>query len=276
LAREDGPGYRPGRARARFLSRPGAGDTLLPVNAIETTCDARYQLKADPHSSHSLIVALLGAGQGRRLLDAGAADGFLAEILTGRGFIVTAVERDPVQADRARGRCHEVIVGDLAEAAPALPGPFDAIVYGDVLEHLADPRGTLVAVNRHLGPGGLVVVSVPNVAHLYVRLSLLAGRFEYADRGILDRTHLRFFTRRSFLALLAEAGLDVETLRVTPVPLGLVVPRRLHGGWLTVAQALNAWASRRWPRGLAYQFVAACRLAESAGAARRRARSAGA
>jgi SAM-dependent methyltransferase len=222
-----------------------------------------YQLKEDPHSSHGAIVALLGDGGGRRLLDAGAADGFLAEVLTERGWIVTAVERDPVQAERARGRCHEVIVGDLVEVAPKLPGPFAAIVYGDVLEHLADPAPTLASVDQHLGPGGRVVVSVPNVAHLYVRLSLLAGRFEYADRGILDRTHLRFFTRRSFLALLAEAGLAVDILRVTPVPLPLVVPRRLHGGWLDVAHRLSAWAARCWPCGLAYQFVAVCRPVSS-------------
>ena len=218
-----------------------------------------YQLKDDPYSSHSVIVSLLGAGGGRHLLDVGAADGFLAELLTACGWIVTALERDPVQAERARGRCHEVIVGDLAEAAPKLPGPFAAVVFGDVLEHLADPLGALTSVNRHLGPGGLVIVSVPNVAHLYVRLSLLAGRFDYSDRGILDRTHLRFFTRRSFLALLTEAGLVVETFRVTPVPLPLVVPRHLHGRWLGIAHGLSAWTSRRWPRGLAYQFIAACR-----------------
>jgi SAM-dependent methyltransferase len=218
-----------------------------------------YQLKDDPHSSHTAILALLGPGEGRRVLDAGAADGFLAELLTDRGFVVTAVERDPVQADLARGRCHEVIVADLAEAGPKLPGPFDAIVYGDVLEHLSDPLTALTQVNRHLAPRGVVIASVPNVAHLWVRLSLAAGRFDYADRGILDRTHLRFFTRRTFLALLADAGLAVEDLRVTPVPLPLVVPRRLHGRWLHAVHGGSAWASRCWPTGLAYQFVAACR-----------------
>ncbi len=218
-----------------------------------------YQLKDDPYSSHSVILSLLGPGEGRRALDAGAADGFLAELLTRRGFTVTALERDPVQAERARGRCHEVIVADLAEAASKLSGPFDAIVYGDVVEHLSDPLTAFVSINRHLARGGLVVVSVPNVAHLWVRLSLLAGRFDYADRGILDRTHLRFFTRRTLLAFLAQAGLAVDELRVTPVPLPLVVPRRLHGGWLRAAHALSAWSARRWPGGLAYQFVAACK-----------------
>jgi len=218
-----------------------------------------YQLKDDPYSSHSAILALVGDGAGRRALDVGAADGFLSELLTMRGWTVTALERDPAQAERARPRCHEVVVADVGQAAGKLEGPFDAIVYGDVLEHLADPLAALAAVNQHLSPGGRVVVSVPNVAHLWVRLSLLAGRFQYADRGILDRSHLRFFTRRTLLAFLAEAELSVDELRVTPVPLPLAVPPRLHGGWLRATHALSAWTARWWPSGLAYQFVAACR-----------------
>jgi hypothetical protein len=106
-----------------------------------------------------------------------------------------------------------------------------------------------------------VIVSVPNVAHLWVRLSLALGRWDYADRGILDRTHLRFFTKRSFAALLRDAGLSVEELVATPVPLPLVVPPRLHGPLLDAVHALSAGAARAWKGGLAYQFVAVCRRA---------------
>ena len=221
-----------------------------------------YQLKDDPHSSHAVILSRLGEGRGRTALDVGAADGFLAERLTAQGWSVTALERDPELAARARGRCKEVVVADLESAPPPLPGPFDAIVYGDVLEHLRDPRATLLALDRALAPGGTVIVSVPNVAHLWVRLSLLVGRFDYADRGILDRTHLRFYTRRALLALLGEAGLTVVELAVTPVPLPLVVPLRWHGRWLERVHALSAGAARGWPGGLAYQFVAVCRARE--------------
>ena len=221
-----------------------------------------YQLKDDPHSSHSVILSRLGDGRGRRALDVDAADGFLAERLTAQGWSVTALERDPELAARARGRCKEVVVADLETAAPRLSGPFDAIVYGDVLEHLSDPRTTLLALDRTLAPGGTVIVSVPNIAHLWVRLSLLAGRFDYADRGILDRTHLRFFTRRTLLGLLREAGLQLLDLAVTPVPLPLVVPPRWHGRWLERVHALSAGAARGWPGGLAYQFVAVCRPME--------------
>ena len=221
-----------------------------------------YRFKDDPHSSHAVILSRLGEGRGRTALDVGAADGFLAERLTAQGWSVTALERDPELAARARGRCKEVVVADLESAPPPLPGPFDAIVYGDVLEHLRDPRATLLALDRALAPGGTVIVSVPNVAHLWVRLSLLVGRFDYADRGILDRTHLRFYTRRTLLALLGEVGLAVVELAVTPVPLPLVVPLRWHGRWLERVQALSAGAARGWPGGLAYQFVAVCRARE--------------
>lgn len=228
-----------------------------------TVSASPYRLKHDPHSSHSVILSRLGEGRGRKALDVGAADGFLAERLTAQGWSVTALERDPELAARAHGRCKEVVVADLESAPPLLHGPFEAIVYGDVLEHLSDPKATLRALDQTLAPGGTVIVSVPNVAHLWVRLSLLAGRFDYADRGILDRTHLRFFTRRTLLELLRSAGLRVVELAVTPVPLPLVVPPRWHGRWLPRVHALSAGAARGWPGGLAYQFVAVCRARES-------------
>ena len=165
-----------------------------------------------------------------------------------------------MRAAQARGKCRELIVGDVADAVVGRSDRFDAIVFGDVLEHLNDPLAALRLAIASLAPAGLVLVSVPNVAHLFVRLSLLLGRFDYADRGILDRTHLRFFTRRTFLSLLAEAGLVVETLRVTPAPLPLVAPAYRHTAWLRATHALSARASSWWPQGLAYQFVASCRL----------------
>ena len=84
---------------------------------------------------------------------------------------MTALERDPELAARAHGRCKEVVVADLESAPPLLHGPFDAIVYGDVLEHVSDPAAVLRALDETLAPGGTVIVSVPNVAHLWVRLS---------------------------------------------------------------------------------------------------------
>jgi SAM-dependent methyltransferase len=225
---------------------------------------APYRLKDDPYSSHSLILGRLGDGRGRRALDVGAADGFLAERLTGMGWKVTALERDPAQAARASARCEQALTVDLERERPPLAGQYDAVIYGDVVEHLSDPLRVMRDLNRQLAPGAVIIVSVPNVAHLWVRLSLLVGRFEYGDLGILDRTHLSFFTRRTFLEFLAAARLTVRELHVTPVPLPLVVPPRFHGGALDAVHGLSARAARLWPRGLAYQFLAVCADAAAA------------
>ncbi len=224
-----------------------------------------YELKPDPYSSHSVILRLCGEGRGRRLLDVGAADGLLSRLFTARGWRVTAMERDPARAAAGRASCDRMIVADLDRDIPVLEETFDVIVYGDVLEHLVDPLRTLVTLDERLAPGGLVVVSIPNVAHLWIRLSLLVGRFEYADRGILDRTHVHFFTERSLRELLARAGLRVVRLEPTPAPLPLVVPPRLHGPWLDACHALNAAGARAFRRLLGYQFVALARPASPAG-----------
>jgi 2-polyprenyl-3-methyl-5-hydroxy-6-metoxy-1,4-benzoquinol methylase len=215
----------------------------------------RYLLKPDPHSSHSVMLAWLGAGQGRRLLDVGAADGLLSRSLSDAGWRVTAIEADPALAEAGRPYCERMVVSDLDRELPDLDAPFDAIVYGDVLEHLIDPLRTVQGLNQWLAPGGRVLISVPNVAHLLIRLSLLMGRFDYFDRGILDRTHLRFFTDRSLRRLLGAAGLVIVRRTATAVPLYQVVPKAWHGRLLDVAHAVSAALSRALPRLLGYQFV---------------------
>ena len=216
---------------------------------------SRYALKLDPHSSHFIMLAWLGAGQGRRLLDVGAADGLLSRHLTQAGWRVTAIESDPTLAEKGRAHCERMVATDLDRDLPDLDGPFDAIVYGDVLEHLVDPLRTVLGLNQSLAPGGRVVVSVPNVAHLLIRLSLLVGRFDYFDRGILDRTHLRFFTDRSLRRLLGAAGLVIVRRTATAVPLYQVTPVAWHGRLLGAVHAVSAALSRALPRLLGYQFV---------------------
>ena len=221
----------------------------------------RYTFKADAYSSHSIVLDWLGEGQGRRLLDVGCADGVLSRRFTERGWTVTTIEGDPERAAVAAAHCERLILADLDRQLPSLGDRFDAIVYADVLEHLADPLRVLRELNASLVPGGQVVISIPNVAHLWIRLSLLAGRFDYAARGILDRDHLRFFTRRSLHALVTAAGLAIVRQTVTPVPLFEVVPRGLHGRWLARTHALSAAMARGFPRLLGYQFIVLARHA---------------
>lgn len=227
------------------------------------TSSETYRLKPDPSSSHSVVLRWLAQGRGRRLLDVGAADGLLSRHLTECGWKVTAIERNPETAEAGRAHCELMVVADLDREIPALEGAFDVIVYGDILEHLAAPLSVLRALNRFLAAGGEVLISIPNVAHLWIRLCLLVGRFEYLDRGILDASHLRFFTDRSLGMLIDQAGLTIVRRTVTPAPLYQVLPRPWHGATLRAAHALNAWTARCLPRLLAYQFVVLARVKES-------------
>jgi len=202
-----------------------------------------------------VILRWLGPGAGRSLLDVGAADGLLSRPLADLGWRVTGVERDPVLAQSGARWCERMVLANLDREIPDLGGPFDAIVYGDVLEHLAEPLAVLTEMNRFLAPGGVVLVSVPNVAHFVIRLSLLVGRFDYLDRGILDHTHLRFFTERSLRALVADAGLRAERFTATPAPLYQVLPTRFHKPWLAATHRVNAWLAHTLPRLLGYQFI---------------------
>ena len=129
-----------------------------------------------------------------------------------------------------------------------LHGPFDAVVCGDVLEHIADPWGTLAALAGLLRPGGRAVVSLPNAAHWTVRRALLRGRFPREDHGLFDRTHLRWFTRADARALVTGAGLQVVDERFTEAPL----PLEAH---VAVAGRLRSAAVRRAPELLALQVV---------------------
>jgi len=168
---------------------------------------------------------------------------------------VTAIKGDPPLAQAGASHCEQTIAVDLDREIPEGEGPFDVIVYADVLEHLVDSLRVFVELDRGLVPGGFVIVSVPNIAHLWIRLLLLIGRFDYLDRGILDRSHLRFFTERSLRAMLAAAGLTIARLTATPAPLYQLLPVSWHKRWVAVTQTINAAVARRARHLLGYQFI---------------------
>ncbi len=125
------------------------------------------------------------------------------------------MERAPHAAAIARQRLSRVLQGDAEAWVPAADGVagVDCLIYGDVLEHFVDPWA---ALNRHLTalkPGGLLLACIPNVQHWSLSIGLLRGEWTYCDEGLLDRTHLRFFTLNSVRQMMADAGLEVIDIR---------------------------------------------------------------
>jgi SAM-dependent methyltransferase len=154
-------------------------------------------------------VAALVPTECRRVLDVGCGAGHLGQLLKERGHHVTGLELVPEAADEARDSLDEVVTGDVEAGLPFEPGSFDAIIFADLLEHLVDPWRVLQEAAGLLTPGGVVVASVPNVQNLDVLRRLVRGRWDYRERGILDRGHLRFFTLETIRDLFASAGLTI-------------------------------------------------------------------
>jgi 2-polyprenyl-3-methyl-5-hydroxy-6-metoxy-1,4-benzoquinol methylase len=223
------------------------------------TTDLPYFDKPSPWSSHSLIAGhLQGLPPRSKVLDVGTASGTLARMCQNGSLRLFGIEPNPDWARIASPLYEKIFVGSVQDAEDELLAGFDAVVLGDVLEHLSMPEVTLQKLVRLQSPGTLFIVSVPNIANLWIRLNLLVGRFDYSDRGILDRTHLRFFTRKTLTELLKSTNLEILSLQVTPIPLELVssfflsVPgKSLH--------SLFARLTSFVPTILGYQFVVKAR-----------------
>ena len=212
--------------------------------------------------SHAHRLVLAAVPDGARVLDVGCSTGYLASELTRRGCRVVGVEADPEAAGQARERCELVIVGDIEEPAvlAELPREMDAVLLADVLEHLRDPWRVLAALRDMLAPDGRAVVSLPNIGHWTARRALARGRFPYAEHGLFDRTHLRFFTRASACELAERSGFAVEReeAATASLPLEPYLRRRLGGTEHDPPRALAA-ARRRLtalrPELFGFQFV---------------------
>jgi SAM-dependent methyltransferase len=202
----------------------------------ELAAGAAYEHK--PHAyfanPRTDLVARLPRDATASILEVGCgsgATGALALAL-GRAGRYVGIELVESVAAEARQVLNEVLVGDVERIElPWRPAEFDALVLSEVLEHLVDPWATLARLARVLRPGGFVLASSPNIAHWRVVRELVRGRFELADSGVFDRTHLRWFTPSSFAAMFERAGLRVERLGpVTPFSARTRALSRVTGG----------------------------------------------
>lgn len=182
-----------------------------------------------------------------RVLDVGAWTGANGGYLAREaGLSVDGVELDPLAAAEAEGY-QQMHVGSIEDRAlqERLGRDYDAILFLDVLEHLVDPAAVLEAARNWLRPSGVVLCSIPNVANWRLRLGLLAGRFDYTETGLLDRTHLRWFTRKTAKQLLTDSGYRITWEdAVLTEPFGVRLPPRMLRtelfGWQFLIEATPA------------------------------------
>lgn len=220
-----------------------SGFTPAPVNP------RRYDDRLlEPDEATSIIVNMIP--KGARVLDVGCAAGAISQLIADKCHAeVVGVEPDPDRAALAASRGLNVHVGTLEPSLISEIGAFDIVLFSDVLEHLPNPQATLLLAREVLRPGAYAVVSLPNVAHWSVRLEILQGRFRYQECGIMDATHLKWFTRASAISLLESAGFRVTAYNVS---LGAGLPdntRRRPMSWLSDNHrlALLQWGCRHWP-----------------------------
>ena len=224
-----------------------------------------YRLHRDPRSSHQQVAQLVRRlGQGP-LLDVGAAQGMLAQLLHewGGDVALDAVEPNPDWAAQARPFYRRVFATTIEEA-PLPEATYRTIVCADILEHTVDPVAVLRRLRRAATADALFIISLPNVAHLAVRLLLLAGRFPRMERGILDRTHLHYYTRDTAEALARCAGLDVLQARPTGAPLDELWPGGIGSPAFTALSWLQRVALGLAPRLFAFQWIFLARPAATA------------
>lgn len=215
----------------------------------EYAVPATYDAKTSPLGSHLQLVEWVGAPS-KRILDLGCGEGAISRALLGRGHRVVSLD-----SHAPRTPLPHFIQADLTHELPLAPGErFDVVIVADVLEHLVNPIKLLVQSKRHLAPDGRLLVSVPNVVHWSMRALVLAGKFEYTNRGILDQSHVRFFTKRSAEQLFDEAGLRVVEHRATPVPWELVIPKSIPAV-AGAAERTEHWLARKHPELFAYQHL---------------------
>ena len=183
-----------------------------------SAAQSEYAFKESDVSSHGQIVEWLRQMAPGEVLDLGCSGGRLAEHVRADGHRVTGV--DLVEIPGVRDRVDRFLLADLSAGLPSDVGSgYDVVVAADVLEHVPHPEQLLQELREVVRPGGSIVTSIPNFGHWYPRLRTLLGVFDYDERGILDRGHLRFFTRRSFRKLLRQTGWEISRTEYTGLPL---------------------------------------------------------
>ncbi len=183
-----------------------------------------YGGQFQPHERNNPRTIIAGwVAPGARVLEVGPGDGVVgAWLAANKGCRVVGVEYVPQAAQAAAAHFDHMITGSIedpqVQAEVRTLAPFDAIIFADVLEHLTDPWRVLRSLRPLLSPAGVLLLSVPNIAHWSARANLLLGRFDYTDGYLMDRTHLRWFTWKSARHLATSSGYRIVAEQVVFKP----------------------------------------------------------
>jgi 2-polyprenyl-3-methyl-5-hydroxy-6-metoxy-1,4-benzoquinol methylase len=221
--------------------------------------DPEYAAKEGEGTSHTVITEMLAAMPAGRVLDLGCSGGRLSERIRQLGHKVVGV--DSVEIAGVRDRVDDFFLGDLEDGIPeAVGGDFDVVIAADVIEHVRYPERLLRQMAEVLSPTGQIVISTPNFGHWYSRGRVAFGAFDYDRRGILDETHLRFFSRKSLRRTIGSAGLDILQLEYTGLPLEVLTRTESIDSWkVRSARTVDRRLVRLRPTVFGYQFVARLR-----------------
>ncbi|OGM27015.1 hypothetical protein A3D00_01940 [Candidatus Woesebacteria bacterium RIFCSPHIGHO2_02_FULL_38_9] len=198
------------------------------------------------------------------VLEIGCAYGYITRELTKKGCKVYCIEKDFRAAQIAASFCRQIVVGDIEEKdilEKVKVKKFGTIIFADVLEHLKNPVGVLKRSVEFLNDGGRIIISVPNISFVTNRLTHLLGKFDYTKTGIMDESHLHFFTKKSISELIDKAGLRVSKFdyvgNFTQLPFYMQTLYPFLGK-KTWSRKLEYKITSFWTEGLAVQFILAC------------------
>lgn len=222
-----------------------------------------YTFKTDKYSCHMKIINYFKSSYSDKkikILDIGCSKGFIGEGLHGSSFKFYGIEIDEEDAKIASKYYTEVKIADLdKEKIVYKKDFFDVMILNDVIEHLKSSAETASYFKPFLKKDGIMIISTGNVANLYIRLKLLFGNFDYEDRGILDRTHLKLFTLKTFRQLVHESGLKIIKEEFTPVPLPLVYNIFSEGMPLNIIHKISNFFACLLPELFCFEFIFYCK-----------------